>query len=202
MTDFSPFDTALKQHISLTAAQQNLIHQSLRKKIIKRKDYLLIEGEICTFEGFVVKGCLRSYFVNELAEEVNIAFATEGWWVGDICSFDTQTPGTMYIQALEDCELFLLHHEDKERLYAQIPVLERYFRILVQRHLSIMQQRLFATIAQPAPLRYESFIQHYPQLLQRIPLKQIASYLGISPEFLSKIRKMQSQNATKNPTPF
>lgn len=172
----------------LSDADFDILDSLLEKRKVKRKTMLLQEGEVCHFEAFVNQGCIRSYYLDENGFEVTLQFAIEDWWVSDIASFHEQKPSHMFIEALEDCELLVLNPATKESLLQQIPSLERYFRLMVQRNLSSLQARLFKTIATSAQDKYLDFLEKYPTIPQRVPQHYIASYLGISPEFLSKVR--------------
>lgn len=165
-----------------------LFNSLLQSRFVPKKTFLLQEGDICQFEAYLDKGCIKSYFLNENGFEVILTFATEDWWVSDIASFHEQIPSRMYIETLEDCELLVLSPAAKEELLAKAPRFERVFRLMVQRHLASYQERLFGNIAKSAQERYLDFLQKYPTLPLRVPQHQIAAYLGISPEFLSKIR--------------
>lgn len=150
---------------------------------------MLREGEMCNFEAFVVKGCLRRYCINSGGAEVILQFAVENSWISDISfSIYEDKPSHTYIETLEDCELLLFSPETKEELFAKAPRFERAFRILLYRNLAVTQERLFNTIAKTAMDKYLEFLQHYPTLPQRVAQHYIASYLGISAEFLSKVR--------------
>ncbi len=155
---------------------------------IPKKTRLLAAGSICNFEAYVNKGCIREYIIDENGAEVTLQFAVEDWWVSDLASFQDQSPAHMNIETLEDCELFILTPDSKERLLTEVPKLERMFRLMLQRHLTVVQKRLFKTIATTAMEKYLEFINRYPGIPQRVPQHYIASYLGISPEFLSKLR--------------
>jgi CRP-like cAMP-binding protein len=154
-----------------------------------KKAILLHEGEICSFEAFILKGLVISYFLNEDGNKVVLSFATENWWVADMDSLHNAKESKMFIEVLEDSEILVLEASDKTELLKKVPKLERMFRILVERHLINYQQRIFGNIALSGKDRYQSFQTKYPQLLQRVPQHLIASYLGITPEFLSRIRK-------------
>ncbi len=158
-------------------------------KKVPKKTFLLQQGEICNFEYYILKGCIRSYCIDEKGAEVIFTFAIEDWWVSDIASFNERTPSHMFIETLEDCELLMLNPHTKEELLMKAPRFERVFRMMVQKHLSTYQERLFGNIARSAQDRYLAFLEKYPGLPQRVPQRMIASYLGISAEFLSKIRK-------------
>lgn len=150
---------------------------------------MLRAGETCTFEAFVIQGCIRKYYIDAQGSEVIVQFAIEDAWMGDISfSIYEDNPSQVYIETLEDSEFLYFTPESKERLFAEAPRFERAFRILVQRNLSVTQNRLFNTIAKTATEKYLDFIDRYPSLPQRVAQHYIASYLGISAEFLSKIR--------------
>lgn len=161
----------------------------LKPRTVRKKQILLREGEVCDFEAYIVKGCLRTYYIDENGSEVILQFAVEDWWVSDIGSFNDRTPSTLYIEAMEDSELLTLSPQRKEELLTQIPRFERVFRLMVQRHLVALQERLIRTIAKTAEERYLDFIQKYPKIALRVPQHYIASYLGMTPEFLSKVRR-------------
>jgi CRP/FNR family cyclic AMP-dependent transcriptional regulator len=169
-----------------------LFDDLLQHKSVKKKTMLLREGEICNFEAYILKGCIRTFCMDENGAEVILQFAVEDWWVSDIASFHEQTPSKLYIETLENCELLILTHEAKEELLIKIPQFERVFRLMVQRNLSVTQNRLINTIAKPAQDRYVEFLERYPSVAQRVAQHYIAAYLGISAEFLSKIRAKMS----------
>jgi len=164
----------------------------LQYKKQPRKTFLLQEGEVCQFEAYILKGCIRTYHIDQSGAEVTLQFAIEDWWVSDITSFQNQTPSLVYIETLEDCELLILTPENKEKLLSAVPGFERMFRLMVQRNLAQLQERLFRTISTTAVEKYLDFLNRYPAIPQRVAQHYIASYLGFSPEFLSKVRKKLS----------
>ncbi len=166
----------------------------LQYKAIPKKTMLLMAGNICNFEAYVVKGCIREYYIDSNGTEVTLQFAVEDWWVSDITSFQDEKASNMFIETLENCELLMLSRESKEKLLAEVPKLERMFRLMIQRHLSVVQSRLFKTITHSGLEKYLDFIQRYPTIPQRVPQHYIASYLGMSPEFLSKLRTRHLKN--------
>lgn len=169
------------------------MNELLQVKHFPKKTYLLQEGEVCTFEGYINKGCVRTYFINENGFEVTLMFSVEDWWTGDITSFYEQKPSNFFIETLEECEIMMFNPVTKEMLLAEIPKFERVFRIMMQRSLSATLNRLISTITKPAQEKYLDFIKRYPTIPQRVPQHYIASYLGISPEFLSKVRAKLSK---------
>jgi len=185
------YDLILKnisRFITLTPEEEQYFTSLLKLKKIKKKGYLLQEGDISRHQYFVNKGCLRTYTIDEKGLEHIIQFAIEDWWTGDMFSFLTQTPARFTIDALEDSELLCLEKNALEELYVKIPKFERFFRHLLQNAFIALQERIVANLSQPADERYCTFITKYPDMEKRLPLKQIASYLGITPESLSRIR--------------
>jgi len=164
------------------------IKSRLQHKAIKKKTELLSRGSVCRNIYFVNKGCLRIFNIDNESEEHNVSFCPENWWAVDISSFSHQTPAFYNIDALEDTEVFYLSYSVLEELYVLIPKLERFFRILKQNGFHLYQQRITSNLSKSAEERYEVFQKQYPKLEQRIAQKQIASYLGITPVFLSMIR--------------
>lgn len=188
---FQNIHNYIARYVPLTAEGLELVTSSLEYKVVPKKTILLRAGEVCDFEAYVNRGCIREYLLDRRGTELTLEFAVEDWWVSDITSFENGTPSFMYIETLEDCELLLLSRASKERLLEQVPKLERMFRLMIQRHLSVVQGRLFKTITYSALDQYQEFLRRYPSIPQRVPQHYIASYLGITPEFLSKLRKQQ-----------
>lgn len=161
----------------------------LQLKTIKRKDFLLQTGDVCHYETFVCKGCLRSYYIDNEGVEHNTLFAVEGWWTGDLYSLITNNPSRYFIEALEDTEVLQISKSNLDLLYQNVPKFERFFRLLLQNAYVAQEQRIVQNLSSTAEERYASFLKRYPQLGQRITQKHIASYLGITPEFLSMLRR-------------
>ncbi len=162
---------------------------SLLKTIkLKRRQMLLKEGEICRFSSFVTQGCLRGFSVDENGFEHVLNFAPQNWWIADMYSLITQKPGVLNIEALEDTEILTLSKVSQEELYVKVPVFERFFRIITENSLVTFQQRLLDNLSLTAEERYNNFCRRYPTLVNCLPSKQIASYIGVTPEFFSKMR--------------
>jgi CRP-like cAMP-binding protein len=172
----------------LSPAQLDQLFAAMEPRTMPKRTLLLRAGDVCDFEAYVHRGCVRSYCIDANGHEVTLQFATEGWWASDIASFNERVPSRMFIETLEETELLVLKYDRKERLYQEIPALERMFRLMVQRNLSNLQDRFVSTLARPADERYEAFLLRFPELPNRVPQHLIASYLGITPEFLSKLR--------------
>jgi CRP-like cAMP-binding protein len=181
-------DANVARHIQLTREELDYFHSLLHVKKYKKKQFLLQSGEVSHFQGYITKGCIKNYILDDKGNEFIMYFAVEDWWVGDLMSFYEQKPGNLFIETIEDTELLTLDFQLNENLLKEIPKFERFFRILVQRSAYTLQQRFFKTLAVPAEDRYLDFIKKYPQIVQRVPQQLIASYIGVTPEFLSKIR--------------
>ncbi|MEO5681713.1 MAG: Crp/Fnr family transcriptional regulator [Chitinophagaceae bacterium] len=190
---FDSINSYLTRCSPVTGEELEYFDSLLEYKKVAKKTTLLHEGDICNFEAYIIKGCIRTYYIDEKGIEVTLQFAIEDWWVSDIASFHDHKPSSMFIETLEDCELFIINPSTKELLLSKIPKLERVFRLMVQRNLSVLQSRLFTTIATSAKDKYLDFINRYPTIPQRVAQHYIASYLGISPEFLSKTRTRLSK---------
>jgi CRP-like cAMP-binding protein len=190
---FEAINKHAARYIGLSDDDGKTFNSLLQYKKVTKKTFLLQEGEICRFEAFINKGCIRTYYINETGAEVTLQFAIEDWWVSDIASFHEQKPSRMFIEALEDCELMILTPSSKEELLKNAPCFERMFRIMVQRNLARIQERLFKTITTTAVDKYLDFLERYPTIPQRVAQHYIASYLGFSPEFLSKVRTKLSR---------
>jgi CRP-like cAMP-binding protein len=179
----------ISKHITLSENEMDEFCNLFHKKIIKKKTFLLREGEVCDFEGFVAKGLFRVYHIDQNGFEQILYFAIENWWVTDIDSFTNDTPSQLFIEALEDSEVLLISKKDKAHAYAKMPVIEKLFRIMTQKTHVALQRRMIDNLSKTADQRYVDFIEKYPNHYKRLTNLQIAAYLGISHEFLSKIRR-------------
>ncbi|MBA0882923.1 Crp/Fnr family transcriptional regulator [Flavobacterium undicola] len=178
----------IEKHVQLTAEEKQLFLSKTEIQHYKAKSILLSSGEICKHSYFVNSGILRSFNINDNIVEHVLNFACEGWWIGDMYSLISQKPGNLFIEVLEDAELVLLSKENQNQLYTEIPKLERFFRILTENALVANQERLMDNLSLSAEERFDKFCKRYPGLIQRIPQKQIASYIGVTPEFFSKMK--------------
>lgn len=179
----------ISRFVTLTPEEEKIYEDLLTLQKFPKKTHLLREGEICQFEGFIKEGCVRTYYLDENGFEVTLLFAVEDWWITDIDSFNNKTPSKIFIETLEDTEIYMLTPETKEELLHKVPKFERAFRMMMQRYVVTLQNRLVNTISQPATDRYLEFIRVYPTIPQRVAQYYIASYLGVSKEFVSTIRK-------------
>lgn len=179
----------ITKHIDLSESETEAFCNLFQPKRIEKKQFLLREGEVCKFEGFVVKGLFRVYHIDNKGFEQILYFAIENWWITDIDSFTNEKPSQLSIEALEDSEVLLISKREKEFAYTQLPKIEKLFRVMTQKTHVALQRRMIDNLSKTADQRYIDFIEKYPQLFQRLTNLQIAAYLGISHEFLSKIRK-------------
>ena len=183
----------IKRHIDLSDDELEAFCNLFTTKSVKKKDFLLKEGEICKYEGFVTQGLLKLYHIDANGAEQILNFAKEDWWVADIDSFTNEIPSRLFIEALEDSEILLISKKDKEFAYKNLPFVERLFRVMTQKTHIALQRRMIDNLSKTADQRYIDFIEKYPDFFQRLTNLQIAAYLGISHEFLSKIRKKIDQ---------
>ena len=178
----------ISKHISLTKSEKDYFISLLEYKKIKSKQFLLRAGEICKSSSFVISGCLRGYTVDKNGFEHILTFAPQDWWIGDMYSLLTQKPGNLNIEAMVDTEVLLLSKKDQEMLYEKVPKFERFFRIIIEKSLISYQQRLMDNLSLTAQERYLKFCTTYPTIINTLPQKQVAAYIGVTPEFLSKLK--------------
>jgi CRP-like cAMP-binding protein len=179
----------LSEKITLTEEEFAFCKSLFVPKKLRKKQYLLQEGDVCRYTAFVNIGIMRSYTVDPKGNEHILQFASEGWWAADLYSFLTDEPSMYNMEAMEDSELLLINHPSWEMLLQKIPRFERYFRILIQNSLIATQRRLMESLSESAENKYLKFIGTYPESVQRVPQHMIAAYLGITRETLSRLRK-------------
>lgn len=179
----------IKKNLNLSNTELNSVCNYFKPLDLKKKEFLLMQGSICKFEGFVLEGCFRVFTIDKKGNENTLYFAAKDWWLMDIDSFMNQIPSDLNMQALEDSKVLLISREDKMALYESLPVVEKLFRIMSQKALVSWQRRLVRNHRDTAKERYFHFIQTYPDISSKLTDKQIAGYLGIRHEFLSKIKK-------------
>jgi CRP/FNR family transcriptional regulator, anaerobic regulatory protein len=178
----------IAKHVSLTTEEQERVLSFTEPLQFKAKTLLLKSGEVCTHSYFVTKGILRSYNMDQNGVEHVVSFACPGWWIADMYSFLSQRPGQIYIEVNEDAEVLTISKENQDKMYLEIPKMERFFRIIIENSLVANQQRIIDNMSFTAEARYDKFLKKFNDLAQSIPQKQIASYLGVTPEFFSKMK--------------
>ena len=185
--------STISKHISLTLEEIAFFTSLLRSRSLANGEFLLREGDVCRYESFVIKGCLKSYYLDENGFEHILDFLIEEWWADDLFSLLTQTPAKSNIKAIEDTDILQISKIDLESLYQKIPKFERFFRILFQNAYIAQREQINQALAAPAEERYRLFIKKKPYAEKRFSQKDIASYLGITPQFLSTLKKKLGQ---------
>lgn len=185
---FTPLFTHMRRFVPLEPEDEALLARSLKTVSLKKKQHLLMEGQLCTANHFIRKGCLRLYMIDDTGSEQTLLFGIENWWLTDHFSVETGKPSQFYIQAVEASEIICFEKGTQEELFTQIPALERYFRLIFQRAYAATVMRFRYVFTQSGEERYHHFANLFPEFVQRVPQYMLASYLGFSPEFLSKIR--------------
>lgn len=179
----------LSDKASLTDSESKALSNLFSIIEFPKKSMVLEQGNICRHLYFIEQGLVKAYFIDRNGEEVILNFASESWWITDIHSFEENKASRLFIETIEPTTCRAITREDQYLLFEKIPRIERFFRVLLQKHVGVLQERLFEHIAATAEDRYDAFLDRYPSLSNRIPQNQIANYIGVSPEFLSRIRK-------------
>ncbi|HEV8512122.1 MAG TPA: Crp/Fnr family transcriptional regulator [Cyclobacteriaceae bacterium] len=182
----------IQRFVALSNEEEKVLLEGVRYQKIKRKEHLLQEGQVCTDNYFVIRGCVRMYIQTPAGEDRIVQFGIDNWWITDYTSFDSKKPSSFNIQAVEDSEIVAIDKQTMDRLFNSIPSLERYFRVILQRAFTASVMRMHYIFDQSAEERYHHFNTSYPDFVQRVPQYMLASYLGFTPEFLSKIRGKKS----------
>jgi len=186
------FFKSLTAKINLSEEEKDVFKGYLAPKKLRKRQYLLQEGDVCKHAAFVEKGALRAFTIDDKGAEHIVQFAVEGWTIADLYSFITGEPATYNIEALEDAELLLISNTAQEELIKQIPQYEHYLRLQMQGAYIALQRRITAMITMTTEERYTALIKTYPNIVQRVPQHMIASYLGLTPETLSRTRRQMS----------
>ncbi|MDP4265368.1 MAG: Crp/Fnr family transcriptional regulator [Bacteroidota bacterium] len=189
--------------IPLDKEEKELVRAKFHPRLFRKRQYVLQEGDLCTQFYFVVRGCLRLYKIDEKGNTHILQFAAENYWINDLGSFHGLKPSSLNIDALEDTVVLQISRDDLISLYIQAPKFDRIFRVLLENSFIRLQERLLQNISSTAEDRYQSFLEVYPHLINRLSQVQIAAYLGITPEFLSRLRnrKTKATKAIKPPKP-
>lgn len=178
----------INRSVSLTEQEAAIFSASFREVNIKKRQFIVQPNFVVKNRNFVVKGAFRAYVVDDKGQDCTIAFAIEDWWITDYNSYVLQKPATMFVVALEDSIILEINYEKEQALKEANHKFETFFRIRAERTAAFMQQRIISNLTQTAEERYEDFTENYPQIVQRIPQYALASYLGMTTEFLSRIR--------------
>ena len=179
----------VERRVHLTAAEFALCSKYFTPRAVRKRQFLLQEGAVCMHLAFVTKGCLREYTVDARGEEHILQFAIKDWWISDLQSFLTGTASTHNIDALQDSEVLSLERMARDSLFAAVPKMERFFRLLMEANYIATHRRISDSLAKSAEERYLDFIATFPALVEQVPQNHVASYLGLTPQSLSRIRK-------------
>ncbi len=188
---YMAYDLILKniaKHITLNKDEKNHFISLLKQKEINKKEFVLREGQLCKNISYVISGTLRAYYLDKDGKESTIMFAISDWWITDMPCYINEQPAIIFIEAIENSSIFQLQKKDLDKLYTEIPKFERFFRIMMQNAYIREQLRVMQNLSLSAEERYRNFLAKYPQIVEQVTQKQIASYLGITPEFLSSLK--------------
>lgn len=188
MKDLLPVIDYISRYVDLTDDEKNHLAGFLKITKVKKRQFIVQPGFVCQHKSYVVKGAFRGYLVDNEGKEHTLSFAIEDWWISDYSSLIYQEPATLFVEALEDSVLIQIAYEDEQRFLKEIPKLEKFERIITQRSLAFQQKRLLSNFTKTAEERYDEFMSKYAAIARRVPQYALASYLGFSTEYLSKIR--------------
>lgn len=180
----------ISKYINLTQDEILAFERFWTKKTLEKGDYLLRNGDTCRYDSYVVSGALKAFYINaDNGNEEILFFAIDDWWASDIDSFSKQKPSIYNIQAIERTTVLQISHYSFQQLLAELPRLERYFRLILESYLGVLQKRIIYNNVFDAESRYFTFLENYPNIASKVPQYLIASYLGVSAEFISRIKK-------------
>ena len=182
----------IRELVPLTEPEVELICDAFKPRHLKKKEHLLQKGDPSNHMRFVSEGCMKVYSVDKDGQDHILQFGISGWWINDLYAFLTKTPATFFIQAITDSTMYQVHRDRLNELYDEVPMMDRFFRIKTQNGYVALQERTILSMSETAEQRYSRFINRYRDMEQQIPQYMIASYLGITPEHLSAIRKKRS----------
>ncbi len=193
MDDFSALIKYVERYIQLTKEEEDYFVSLLRVTRIRKRQFIVQPEFIARYRCYVLSGACRAYYIDNKGQDHTIAFAIEDWWITDYNSYIYQQPATLFVEALEDATLIQLDYNAEQLLMENIPKFERFFRIITQRSFAFLQKRMLASLSMTAEERYEEYLLKYPSVVARVPQYTLASYLGFSTEFLSRIRNKKTK---------
>ena len=183
------------RYVALNTEEKNAFRKILKKTRIRKRQFIVQPGFVCNHQNYVIKGTLRAYFLDDNGNDYTLQFAIEDWFISDFNSYISQSPASLFVEAIEDSVVFQLEYDLVEQLCKKYPRFERFFRMVAQRSFAFAQRRILSNLGKTAEERYLEFLDMYPDVVRRVPQYALASYLGMSAEFLSKIRKNLRQNS-------
>ena len=179
----------IRKYVKIDTKDESRFSHFFQQKTFEKKEILIEQNTRCRFHFFVIKGCLRMFFLNEKGVEQTIQFAIENWWITDYMAFDRQARTDFTIQAVEPSDVVQIDYENQEKLLQQFPQLERYYRLIYQRAYSALQLRTKYIYDFSREQLYHHFNDSFPEFTHRVPQHLLASYLNMTPEYLSEIKK-------------
>lgn len=188
MNDFSSILKYVSRFIDLTEEETSYYISLLRVKKVKKKQLIVQPDFVCNHRTYIIKGVLRSYFLDAEGQDHTMAFGIDDWWIADFNSFFFRQPATLFVEALEESTLIQISYDDEQELLKKVPKFHDFYRVLAESGYAFLQLRVLSNISLNATERYEVFMKKYPLIAERVPQYTLASYLGISHELLSKIR--------------
>lgn len=188
MDNFLKIKQHVAKYIHLTEDEEKYFVSLLRIVNVRKKQFIVQPEFTCKHRTYVVKGAMRAYLIDDRGHDHTIQFAIEDWWISDFSSYINQEPATLFVEALEGTEIIQIEYSSESLLLERIPKFEKYLRIITQRSFAFLQKRMLSNLSKSAEQRYEEFLEKYPSIVNRVPQYALASYLGFSTEFLSKIR--------------
>ena len=195
MKEYEQILTNIGRYVALNEEEKNAFQQILKKTHIRRRQFIVQPGFVCNYQNYVIQGALRSYFIAPDGAEHTIQFAIEDWFISDFNSYITQTPALLFVEAIEDAVIFQMEYHLVEKLCDKYSKFEKFFRMVAQKSFAFAQRRILSNLGKTAEQRYLEFLTMYPDIVRRVPQYALASYLGMSAEFLSKIRKNLAQKS-------
>lgn len=188
MAEYDILINYLQKYITFTEEEKQLVISCFQLKKIKKRQFIVQPDFTAKYRNFVVEGSFRAYVIGEAGQDHTITFAIEEWWITDYSSYIFQEPATMFVVALEDSVILQISYENEQMLKKSNPKFETYFRIIAERSFAFLQKRIISNLTHTAEERYAYFLEHYPKVAQKVPQYALASFLGMTTEFLSKIR--------------
>lgn len=180
----------IAKHVKLSLEEISVFEEFWTEKTLEKGEYLLRNGDVCRYDNYVVSGALKAFYINaENGNEEVLYFSIDDWWATDIDSFSKQIPSIYNIQAIDKTTVLQINYRSFQKLLTELPALERYFRIILESYLGTLQKRIVYSNVYDAEHRYYDFLETYPNVASKVPQYLIASYLGVSAEFISRIRK-------------
>ena len=195
MSDFLPIIKYISKYVELTEEETERLTAFFKIKTVRKRQFIVQPGFVCRHKSYVVKGAFRAYLTDNEGKEHTMAFAIEDWWISDYSSLIYQEPATLFVEALEDSILIQIDYQDEQTFLKEIPKLEKFERIITQRSLAFQQKRLLSNFTKSAEERYDEFMSKYAAIAKRVPQYALASYLGFSTEYLSKIRNRKTSKS-------